>query len=164
MTIQPKRTNSFMKALLISGLLAIAGCGKDVCLDRQEQLCKHCDLEGYQRDVTCACIEKGKVRNQDQYFTSSKAAEVACYDIQNSLDNSYAGPDREAECAGELKTLEEYKSDACELFGYESAGGGGTTSLGGSCQELADCYGVSVEELGGMSNADCEEYLQMYDC
>jgi hypothetical protein len=162
MIIQPKRERSLMHALLISGLLVLAGCGKGVCHVVQEQLCQHCDMGDYQSDVVCACIEDGKVKNYREYFNSSKAAEVACYDIQNQVDDAYVGPDREAECAGELETLEEYKSDACELYGYESAGAGGAPSLGGACQELAECYGVSVEEFGEMSNADCAEYLAEY--
>ena len=103
-------------------LLTLTACGKkDTCADLQLEICENCALSDREMDMTCACLEDGEVQNWQDYFSEKKEAEVHCSGVKNDNDGEYVGPDRLAECKGKLKVFKEHGSDACTLYGYESA-------------------------------------------
>ena len=158
--------------------VSLVGCGSDeVCADLQKQICKSCDVGDSTRDTLCACLEDGEVRNGSDYFETPKEAEVYCYDIKNNHKDEYVGPDRLAECTGELEVFEKYESDTCELYGYENASSAADGWGGGSCSQLVDaycsCYGSDsgqcqeIEQLvssEAISGSVCDEYLEYFEC
>lgn len=151
-----------MNIIRIFIFLGLTGCSDDVCEDVQKELCHHCGVSDTTKNTVCACIEDGEVKKPLDYFGSKKEAEVYCYNLKNTLKEEYSSPAELAECAGDLLILEEYKADACELHGLESATGP-TLSSDGACQELADCYGVSSDYFEDYGEEYCEEMLE-YEC
>lgn len=134
--------------------VSLVGCGKTYCADLAEQICKNCDVGDEKRDVECACLIDGEVRNGSKYFKTRKLAEIRCYEIQNSVKDEYVGPDGVAECRGDLEVFEKYDSDACELNGYDAPSGG----YGGSGTDAdADSF---CEVRGETCEAFASHYLQ----
>lgn len=76
-----------------------------------------------ERDLNCACLEDGEVRNGAKYFENRSAAELYCADLKASYDPKHMSADELAECDGRLDVMEKYGDDACHLFGYTSGGG-----------------------------------------
>jgi len=173
--------NHLLAVLVLA--LSLTGCGKSYCADLAAQICNHCDVGETTRDKMCACLEDGEVRNGSKYFDTRKEAEVYCYAIQAGVKDEYVGPDRVAECRGDLEVFEQFDSDACELHGYDAPSGGydsydsSPSASSGACASflnaICDCYGYGSEECaifeeyveeGIYSSSECEAYLDAGVC
>lgn len=120
-------------------LLAFAsGCNtvqRGACEDLALEICDECNISGWDKDVHCACLEDGKVKNYERYFEDETTAEVVCTSVQNSVRKTYQTKETTSECRQGLELFDEHGKDACVAYGYEISGGGQDSGRNGGGQD-----------------------------